>query len=560
MELLIPCLTLDQSGWFELAGTIVGGLGLFLLGMKMMTDGLKLAAGNALRNILAHGTKTRFRALTAGAGISAIVQSSSAVTVATIGFVNAGLLSLAGAVWVIFGSNVGTTTTGWIVAATGLKISIETYALPMAGIGLLMSATGSGHRRGAFGQILGGFGLFFLGLSFMQQAFGGIGESTDLSSFHPEGVSGILIFLTVGVVLTTLVQSSSAAIAITLTAATQGIINPTNAGAMVIGANLGTTSTAILSVIGATSDARRTASAHVFFNLVTACVAVALLPWLMGLVEYLVETVLDREASLAVLLAVFHTTFNVVGVLLMIPLGGWLVRFLSKRFKSAEEEEGNPRHLDASILQVPSLAVEALSLETKRLGHIAADMVRLSLDERPATVDHIGRRKETFNRLLSAISSSVQQLDRTALPQEVPAVIHQSVHATQHYLMAAELSEAIAQHRAEASKLAQFKLPSGLLEVLRAARSVVSMADPGSPEYSVNAASHSLGVLDERIDTLQKLNISEAAEGKRTARDVAWYQQLMTEARRAARRMVRAGEIMANSQTASQSSTPNPAK
>jgi phosphate:Na+ symporter len=427
-----------------------------------------------------------------------------------------------------------------------MKISIESYALPMAGIGLLLWTTGGSSRRGAFGQVIGGFGLFFLGLSFMQDAFGGLAEATDLSQFHPDGISGVLIFLGIGAILTTLVQSSSAAIAITLTAAMQGVIGPLNAGAMVIGANLGTTSTAMLSVIGATPDARRTASAHVFFNLITAGVALCLLPWLMDLVEHLVEAILDHEASLPVLLAVFHTTFNVVGVLLMFPLGGWLVRFLGRRFRTAEEEEGTPRHLDASVLQVPTLAVDALHLETKRLGHIAADMVRAALDERPATVDLIARRKETFNRLLAAISASVQQLDRSALPPEVPFGIQRSVHATQHFLMAAEQAEVVASHRAEAAQLAHFKLPSGLVEVLRAARGVVSLADPGSPEYSVNAASHALGVLDERVKTLQQMNIAEAAQGKRTARDVAWFQQLMTEARRSARRMVRAGEIMSS--------------
>jgi len=176
-------------------GLLAGGLGLFLLGMMLMTDGLKAAAGPMLGNVLTSSTRTRLRGLFSGIAVTALVQSSSAVTVAAIGFVNAGLLSFSQSLWVIFGANVGTTMTGWLVALIGFKIKIEAAALPMIGIGMALRLSGSDSRRGAGGSALAGFGVLFLGIGFLQQAFSGSGQTIDLAA-----LAAMIYFMIFGMV------------------------------------------------------------------------------------------------------------------------------------------------------------------------------------------------------------------------------------------------------------------------------------------------------------------------------------------------------------------------
>lgn len=261
-----------MSGWNILA-SVAGGLGLFLLGMTMMTDGLRLAAGPALERILASATRTRWHALGSGVLITSMVQSSSAVTVAAIGFVNAGLLSLAPSLWVLFGANVGTTMTGWIVALVGLKFKVEALALPLVGLGVVLRLTGEGQRRGALGSALAGFGLLFMGIALLQQSFTGLAAQVSLP--QGEGFLAVAAQVGVGALMTVLMQSSSASMAIALTAAQEGLLTPQGAAAVVIGSNIGTTVTAVLASLGATPNARRAAAAHVLFNGLTGVVALA---------------------------------------------------------------------------------------------------------------------------------------------------------------------------------------------------------------------------------------------------------------------------------------------
>ncbi len=249
--------------YITIIGQLAGGIGLFLLAMKFITDGLKLAAGNALRTLLGRWTQTPIKGIGAGCLLTAIVQSSSAVTVATIGFVNAGLLTLFQAVGVIYGANIGTTMTAWLVAVLGFNIKVELFALPMIGIGIPLWFLASQSRQGGFGQVLSGFGLFFIGIDTLKHAFQSISSSFNLSMVSDFGVLGVLLLVGIGFLLTVLTQSSSAAIAMTLTAASGGVLALPSAAAMVIGSNLGTTSTAFFAAIGATPNAKCVAAAHV---------------------------------------------------------------------------------------------------------------------------------------------------------------------------------------------------------------------------------------------------------------------------------------------------------
>ncbi|MCA9580286.1 MAG: Na/Pi cotransporter family protein [Myxococcales bacterium] len=295
---------------------VLGGIGLFLVGMVLVTDNLRAAAGDSLRRFLLRFTGGPWRALLSGAAVTAVVQSSSATTVATIGFVGAGLLTFHQALGLIFGANIGTTATGWIVALLGLKFSVSAVALPLVGVGALIKLFARG--RGAhWGMALAGFGTLFVGLDVLQSGMEGLSEHLTPSELPDDYLGGRLLLLGLGVLMTTVMQSSSAAVATTLTALHSGTISLPQAAAMVIGINIGTTVTAGLAAIGTSTAAKRTAFAHLLFNGLTGAVAFATLPlfvWAVGLIG---DRVAPGDAT--ILLAAFHTVFNILGVVLILP-------------------------------------------------------------------------------------------------------------------------------------------------------------------------------------------------------------------------------------------------
>ena len=433
---------------FNSIGQLMGGVGLFLLGMMLMTDGLKVAAGRTLKDILERWTDNSARGLVSGAALTALVQSSSAVTVAAIGFVNAGMLTLERSVWVIFGSNIGTTMTGWLVALIGFKIKISLFALPMIGVGMLMKLTGGDTKRGALGMALAGFGLFFIGVSVLKDAFTGVADTIDLSSLAATGFMDYVIFVGVGFMMTVLTQSSSAAISIALAAAAGELIALEPAAAMVIGANIGTTSTAMIAVIGATPNAKRVAASHVVFNLLTGVVAVALLPVLLGAIDVL-STNLNFEADTATSLALFHTIFNVLGVILIFPIAGRMTQWLKKRFVSLEEDLSRPRFLDKTALVVPVLAVESLIMELSRLQEISISIVTAALDPVMPQHQELRQRLGVVEKLSHKIGDYARKMYQAELPPSVSDALMHPYRALQHFEEIARVGADLPLRRAE---------------------------------------------------------------------------------------------------------------
>jgi len=422
--------------WLTASG-VAGGVGLFLLGMWLMTEGLKLSAGVQLEQLLARATRSRLRGLSSGALVTAVVQSSSAVTVATIGFVNAGLLNLSQALWVLFGANVGTTMTGWLVALVGLKFKIEVLALPLVGVGMVMRLLGEGSRRGALGMALAGFGVLFIGIDVLQQTFAAI--ATEFRLPAGTGALDILLQVAVGALLTVLMQSSSAALAVALSAAQGGMVTPEGAAAVVIGTNVGTTVKAMIAALGATPNARRAAAAHVLFNALTGCVALALLPWLLGALAALRDA-LGLAADPAAKLALFHTTFNLLGVVLMWPLADRLTAFLQARFRTAEEDEARPRHLDSTVLLVPTLALDALDRELRRLGSLSLRAVSGAFGRPMPDANAMRRMLATVQRLQQAIADFVVQVNRSGMSQASAHRLAEFLGVARYYEFAAELA------------------------------------------------------------------------------------------------------------------------
>ena len=419
---------------------VLGGIGLFLLGMTMLTDGLKLAAGRALERILTAWTRTRLYGLLTGFLMTALVQSSTAMTVATIGFVNAGLLSFTSALWVVFGSNLGSSVTGWLVAFIGFNFKINVFALPFIGIGVALKLAGEGTRRGGLGSAIAGFGLLFLGIDLLKDGFGGLGP--DALPDMGTDFGGRLFAVLIGLLLTVVLQASSATLTVALTAVAGGMIPLATAAAIVIGANIGTTFTGIVAAINATPNARRLAAAHVFFNVVTAVVALALLSPLLALIQY-VGIHFMNDGNPVTQLVIFHSAFSVLGVLLMWPLSTPLVHFLQARFQTVEEDELRPHYLDLNVASVPTLAVQALRRELARMAHLslqlAADAIQLNPTTGPRTVPapqaetRLARKLAVVENLQKQIGIFVIKMNRQPMHQDVASKLPELLRIVTHF-------------------------------------------------------------------------------------------------------------------------------
>jgi phosphate:Na+ symporter len=362
-------------------GTLLGGIGLFLLGMSLMTDSLTALGGHALRGLLQRLAKRPFRAFMTGALATAILQSSSATTLITVGFVSAGLLGFAESLPLIFGANIGTTSTAWIVARVGLELDVGAVALPLVGVGALIRLVSRG-RRARLGLALAGFGLVFVGIDVMQRGM----ELVDLDLTQwsgADGASGRILLLLVGAAMTVIMQSSSAAVATTIIALHAGTLSLPQAAALVIGQNVGTTVTAILGAAGGRLAAKRAAVAHTAFNVGTAIVALLLLdPFIAG-VEAVGRRFHADDPETAI--AIFHTGFNVLGVALFFPL--------TRRFAALVERVVPAREVaevaapSTAVLQVPALALEAARAGAATAAVAALELAADALERRVKSKD-----------------------------------------------------------------------------------------------------------------------------------------------------------------------------
>lgn len=492
-------------------GALLGGVGLFLLGMALMTDGLKMAAGPALGAIISSSTQTRWRGLLSGIVVTAMVQSSSAVTVAAIGFVNAGLLTLGQSLWVLFGSNVGTTMTGWLVALVGLKIKVDAAALPLIGLGMALRISGPETRRGAIGGALTGFGVLFLGIAFIQQGFAGSEQALDLASLSGRGLLSVVAFVLAGMLLTVLMQASAAALVVVLTLAQAGIIPLSEAAAAVIGANIGTTVTALLAVIGATPNARRAALAHVIFNLLTGFVALLMLPLLLAGVAHLRDA-FELESSPAVSLALFHTLFNLLGVALMWPLTDRLTHFLQGRFRTREEEVGQPQYIDHNVASVPSLAADALRREMIRLGGMTIGGVRnriALLAGQPAQADDSAAQPG----LSQAMRNFVTEVNRHGMSESTASTLAVLLRIQGYYDVCQEHAPDIIVGRDALASLAGSPLHDEVCALSKHAGRLLTQFDP-SAEHPQPATVEQLAAFEAEYQTLKAALLAAGADGR----------------------------------------------
>jgi len=372
---------------------IIGALCFFIFGMKMMSDGIQRAAGSMLRNILRSMTKNRFLGVFTGFLITALVQSSSATTVMTVSFVNAGLLTLIESAGVMMGANIGTTVTGWIIAILGFKVKLSAYSIPLFAIGVPMLFSGRGKLK-YWGEFLIGFAILFMGLSFLKNAVPDLGGDAFRGWFEDFAQYGILSrigFVLLGAFVTVVVQSSSAAMAVTLTLVYAGWLPLEVAAAMVLGENIGTTITAEIASLVGNTESKRSARIHSMFNIIGVCWMVILLPWVIEFLTTFVESfssIFESNKKLKTeglgagdvtntyILAAFHTTFNIINVLLLIWFVPWLVKMAIKTVPGKEDEDGEEGKLKfiGAGVRTPELATIELQKEVGHFGEITARM------------------------------------------------------------------------------------------------------------------------------------------------------------------------------------------
>jgi len=371
-------------GFFDLF-TLFGSLGLFLYGMKVMSDALMELAGDRMRTILATTTANRFFAVLTGFTITAVIQSSSATTLMVVSFTNAGLLTLTEAIGVIMGANIGTTATAWLISILGFKVSMSALALPLVGIGFMMSMR-PGPNAKNWGYFLIGFSVLFIGLEFLKNSLPDIGSNPELlstlSSYTTMGYGSVLLFMVLGTMLTLILQSSSATMALTLLMTFEGWIPFELAAAMVLGENIGTTITANLASLIGNYQAKRAARAHLIFNLLGVIWMGALFYPFLSLVDTLVIRIegfspFVYATAVPVALSLFHTLFNIINTSLMlgfIPLIAHIVESMvpPDEEKSDETRLAEPQYLDESSLAYPQTAMKALIDESLHLLQHAA--------------------------------------------------------------------------------------------------------------------------------------------------------------------------------------------
>jgi len=346
---------------------IAAGVAILLFGMIMLEEGFKAFTKGPLQLILKKSTDKLYKSISVGAIVTALIQSSSLVSVITISFISAGLIDLAGGLGLIFGANIGTTATAWLVAAFGLKFKISALALPMLVFGVIFSFQKNISFKG-FGNVLAGLGFFFLGIHYMKEGFDVFKNHIDLTEYAISGFLGVIIYTGLGIVITTILQSSSATLALILTALAAGQIEYENALALAIGANVGTTITAILGSLSSNIAGKRLAGAHFIFNVVTGIVALIFIFPLAKLVYYLSNLLGISEDDFILKLAMFHTIFNVLGVLLMIPFIHKLEQILLRIFKEeAGKDIDEPKYLNEAVLEFPGSTIVALLNESKYL-------------------------------------------------------------------------------------------------------------------------------------------------------------------------------------------------
>lgn len=432
----------------------VGGLGMFLYGMNVMADGLQKSAGNRMKQLLGFLTNNRLLAIIVGALITAIIQSSSATTVMVVGFVNASIINLTQAVGVIMGANIGTTITSWIVSMNEFSdaLSPEFFAPLVIGIGVFLTMFAKSGKKKDIGEIAVGFGVLFIGLSFMSDSITPYRDAPIFADAFRILGSNPFLGILVGAVVTGILQSSSASVGILQTLAMNGVVNWNAAVFITLGQNIGTCVTALLSSLGANKTAKRAAVIHLLFNVLGAII--------FGFVMFLVFA-FNREfanASISSMdISIFHTIFNITVTVILFPFANAMVKIsglLVKDNESLEEKEVDVledvrRHLDERMLESPSFAVEAASIEVVHMGKFTMENLKNSIkavvESKQELVDTVYKNEKIINQFQTLLTEYLVKVDSLSLTENQHMLIKNLLYTVTDIERVGDHSENIAE-------------------------------------------------------------------------------------------------------------------
>ncbi len=474
---------MNVGEFFKIATDVIGGLAIFLLGMKYMSEGLQAISGDRLRKMIGAITNNRVMGVLVGILVTCLVQSSSVTTVMVVGFVNSSIMTLMQAIGVIFGANIGTTITGWI-----LVLKIGKYGLPMLAIAAFFFLFSKNERARYIGMTVMGIGMVFYGLHLMKDGFKPLRSMEEFKAwFHAFDVimadGGISYFnvikcAAVGMILTMIVQSSSATLGITIGLASTGVINYPTAAALVMGENIGTTVTALLASIGTTTTAKRAAYAHFFFNVIGTAWFVALFPivlpalsnlieWKTGFNPMHIDLANMEEAKFGQIvttgIALTHTTFNVTNVIVFLPFAGLLGKFVTKLVPEKESKEvGHLTYLDVRMLDTPALGIVQSQGQLNFMAESVEGMMsqlRVCLEN---GTDHakleskIFRREEILDNVQKEIFLFLSNMVSGQVPHEITSKAHKQMRIADEY---ESLSDYITNVLKGTKKMEQNNLP-----------------------------------------------------------------------------------------------------
>lgn len=498
--------------------TFIGGLGMFLYGMHIMAEGLQHFAGGRMQKLMGFLTKNRVMAILVGTLVTAVIQSSSATTVMVVGFVNAGMLNLSQAVGVIMGANVGTTVTAWIVSMSewGSIFKPEFFAPLLLGIGAFIVLFIGSDKKKRVGEILIGFSILFIGLSFMSDAIKPYRDSPVFSqAFAVLGKNPVLAVLT-GAVVTAIIQSSSASVGILQTLALNGVVNWKSAVFITLGQNIGTCVTAILSSAGTGRNGKRASMIHLLFNVFGAII--------FGVIMYVLFIFFPAWGSSAmssVDISVFHTVFNITCTLLMLPFADKLVDISGRLVRGFDELPGAgegetdatkklARRLDRRILTNPSFALATAQKETAAMGRAACQNLETALaavrDENVRKIQEVYELEKDINGMEKMLTSFLVEVDNLSLTEAQHEQVKNLFYtvsdierAGDHAENIAELAENMANNRVSFSKKGKSDLELIAAQTMQALAISVEARESGSPETAASVL-----VLEQSVDALEE--------------------------------------------------------
>lgn len=497
----------------EMLFKFIGGLGMFLYGMNVMAEGLQKSAGHKMKALLGYLTNNRLMAVLVGAGVTAIIQSSSATTVMIVGFVNAGIMNLTQAVGVIMGANIGTTVTSWLVSMSewGALLKPEFLAPVFIGIGAAMVLFSKKQKRQDIGQILVGFGVLFIGLSFMSGSITPYKDNPIFSdAFRILGKNPIFGVLA-GVIVTGIIQSSSASVGILQTLAMNGVVTWNAAIFITLGQNIGTCVTALLSSAGAHKTAKRAAVIHLLFNVVGAIIF-----GIVMFVVFLFNKEFANSTISSVQISIFHTVFNVTNTIILFPFANLLVKASGLIIKGAEEEDKEEeasiaaRHLDDRILETPAFAIENVVQEVVHMGNLAIEHLQISMESIMESsmekVEKAYKLEKSMNQLETVLTKSLIKINNLNLTEEQHLTVNNLFYTvsdieriSDHCDNLAELGEALIDSDLKFSGNAL----EDLTEITEKVRESVEWAIKARDENDISAIQR-VNTCEEMVDDLEE--------------------------------------------------------